>query len=209
MSLNNKTKRDNLRSRRKSPRHKLSTKKRRHGTKRRKKNLVFMGGNDDENACPICLKALDSEVEPLSSGAMCKHVFHSACINSWCESGNFESINDCTCPLCRQLLYEPHNFQNEEEIQFWRELNILIRREESDERLEHFARRYPTFTDIPHAHRQDILSHLAGRDLPLEYKLDVLSQAPIDIPLSNEEMNLSLEDLQRRLSHHIDNIHNI
>ena len=88
-------------------RRKLSTKKRHH-KKRRKyktKRQAFTGGNADENQCSICFEFLDSEQQPLFTGAKCKHVFHAACINQWCNS-RFYSINDCTCPLCRELLYE-------------------------------------------------------------------------------------------------------
>ena len=96
---------------------KKNTKKRNHKKMRRqskKKRQAFNGGNGDDESppkakaelekCSICLESLDPEQQPLFTGAKCDHEFHAACINPWCNK--FNSLNDCTCPLCKRNLYD-------------------------------------------------------------------------------------------------------
>jgi hypothetical protein len=145
-------------------RRKLSTKKRqkkrRH--KYKTKRQAFTGGNADENQCSICFESLDSEQQPLFTGAKCKHVFHAACINTWCANRNFNSINDCTCPLCRELLYEDNPDLPEGRLEYDEEV-----RQRSLPFIEELRQRRWAYEEEEARHRlahAEILAHAERRN---------------------------------------------
>jgi len=79
-----------------------NTRKHKKRTPRRKykksgKRLRFFGGVGEDEECPICYQHMTPETTYKTKN--CKHEFHSACIERWCNDKS-----ECTCPICRTPL---------------------------------------------------------------------------------------------------------
>ena len=72
-------------------------------------------GSGTEDVCPISLNPLTESVGDNSTVTTtnCGHMFHEACLNTWCVSENIQkggdgdlktSLGTCTCPICRKLV---------------------------------------------------------------------------------------------------------
>ncbi len=74
--------------------HKKRTPRRKY--KKSSKRLRFFGGVGEDEECAICYQHMTPETtfEP-----KCKHKFHRACIEQWC---NGKAV--CPCPICRTPL---------------------------------------------------------------------------------------------------------
>lgn len=77
-------------------------KKRTHRRKYRKssRRLRFFGGDGEDEECPICAESLtNGESIFTSSCEPVHHIFHTACIERWCNGKQ-----QCTCPSCRTII---------------------------------------------------------------------------------------------------------
>lgn len=65
------------------------------------KEMYKGGDREDLIVCPVCLEDLTTGIEFCK--LRCSHVFHTSCIDRWCETSK-------TCPYCRYKL----EYENEE-----------------------------------------------------------------------------------------------
>ena len=75
--------------------HKKRTPRRKY--KKSSKRLRFFGGDGEDEECAICYQHMTPETTYETKN--CKHKFHSACIERWCNDKS-----ECTCPICRTPL---------------------------------------------------------------------------------------------------------
>ena len=92
----------NKKSVKKSTKTRKNTRKHQKTTRRRKykksgKRFLFFGGNGEDELCAICLEPLTNE-KPIFT-TICRHKFHTNCIQGWCSRNQ-----ECRCPLCKAVL---------------------------------------------------------------------------------------------------------
>jgi hypothetical protein len=179
-----------------------NTRKHKKRTSRRKykksgKRLRFFGGVGEDEECAICYQPMTPETTYETKN--CKHKFHRACIERWCDGKTM-----CDCPTCRTELNPNPNpklkkidFEHLYRVQFFTFVNnprtgeiyrVPVRIQDiSGEEIDILA---DYFIDKIHGLTPDDILFYGGADLPDPYGYISLEETYNTVVINEGDMDV-------------------